>query len=326
MVLQGWIEVALSNPVFTQQSNPDILIRSDGNDAKLIFGNTSNAGSTNITAGLYIHNNTIGVRKDPAIGVDLDVNGLIVSTNSKIASNMYVGFCNNPGFFELNGDFSFKSSNTANLLVKNSNNQIAFIYSNVERLKFSDGNGMYLNDNVYVSNEIYAQAFHMTSDSNFKENIVSSSSIADLETLKKLSVCDFNFKGSSKVVKGLIAQEVEKVYPQAITTVEQMDTIAQGWAEIHNDILEMDIFLDTDFVKPGDELVLGKDPNTKNFIRKVVDIQGIDIVLEKQPEQTYDIVSRIYIHGIIKKVKTIDPMQILSLCVSSIQELSKRVL
>lgn len=326
MVLQGWIEVAMSNPnVFVQQSNPDVLIRSHGNDAKLIYGNTSNAGPSNIVAGLYIHNNTVGIRKDPAAGVDLDVNGLVVSTNAKVASNMYVGYCNLPGFFELNGDFSFKSSNTADLLVKNSNNQIAFIYSNVERFKFSTGNGMYLNDNVYVSNEIYAQAFHMTSDSNLKENIIRSSPISDLNTLQQLSVCDFNFKGSSKLVKGMIAQEVEQVFPQAITTVEQMDTTVQGWCDVSDNIVELEIFLDTDHIMPGDELVFGEDANTKSCIRRVADVQGIDIILDKGIETCIATSKRLFIHGKIKKVKTIDPMQIMSLCVSSIQELAKRV-
>jgi hypothetical protein len=75
---------------------------------------------------------------------------------------------------------------------------------------------------IYASNAVYAFEFDAYSDARIK-NIVSISNTAkDLETVNALQVTDYTMKDivkyGNKPFKKVIAQEVEKVYPQVIST------------------------------------------------------------------------------------------------------------
>jgi Chaperone of endosialidase len=331
MSIHGWIEIGLSNPnIFYGQSNPDIILRTydESNTNKIIIGNTSSNDTLNRLGAIYIQNNNVGYKKVPESNVDLDINGLYSTIDGRVASNLTIGYGNSPGFLQLRGNMLVINSNTSDMRITNSNNSFSFTYSNIERLRCTNGSGLYLNDDVFVTNDIFASGYHMTSDSNFKENFVISKTDNDLSILKQLRVHDFNFKGVSKITKGLIAQDVQDVFPQAITEIESLIPVYQGEADMEFNILTINdktIDLSTKFVK-DDNVVVGANCMSKDYILKVVNVDYTSMCCEISQNMNYDLVSsKVFIHGKLGKMKTVDPNQIMALCVSAIQELAKRL-
>ena len=331
MSIHGWIEIGLSNPnIFNGQSNPDIILRTydESNTNKIIIGNTSSNDASNRLGAIYIQNNNVGYKKVPESNVDLDINGLYSTIDGRVASNLTIGYGNNPGFLQLRGNMLVVNSNTSDMRISNSNNSFTFTYSNIERLRCTNGSGLYLNDDLFVTNDIFATGYHMTSDSNFKENFVISQTANDLAILEQLQVHDFNFKGVSKVTKGVVAQDVETVFPQAVTEIESLIPVYQGEADMEFNIIAINdktIDLSTKFVK-GDSVVVGANCFSKDYIFKVVNVDSTSMCCEISQHMNYDIVSsKVFIHGKLGKMKTVDPNQIMALCVSAIQELAKRI-
>jgi hypothetical protein len=72
---------------------------------------------------------------------------------------------------------------------------------------------------VLANGSTYASAFYYTSDERLKDNIVPISE--SLEKLKKLDGVYFNWKSNDEPSMGLIAQDVEKVFPEAVSTNAQ---------------------------------------------------------------------------------------------------------
>jgi hypothetical protein len=75
---------------------------------------------------------------------------------------------------------------------------------------------------IYASNRVVANEFDALSDARIKNVIGPSDTASDLEILKKLKITDYRYidvagKGNQPK-KGVIAQEVEKVYPDAVRT------------------------------------------------------------------------------------------------------------
>ena len=92
-----------------------------------------------------------------------------------------------------------------------------YINSSDLNLNFDTGNSPF---SLYASNRIVANEFDAISDARVKHVIGRSDIAADLETLKKLKLTDYRYidvveKGRQRK-KGVIAQEVEKVYPDAV--------------------------------------------------------------------------------------------------------------
>lgn len=334
-MLHGWIEIGLSNPdIFNGQSNPDIIMRTydDSNTNKIIIGNTSSNDAPNRLAAMYVLNNNVGFKKMPSNDIDVDINGFLSTTDGRVASNLYVGYGTNQGFMRLRGDLQIINQNTSDLLVVNSNNGVQFLYSNVERVKFTNGSGVYLNDNVYVTNDVYATGYHITSDSNFKENIEPTDPCMDLETLLQLNVCDFNFKSTGDLTKGLIAQNVQSIFPSAVKEVDGIIPIYQGIVYVDGDCLlddssDYDTTSWLESIVVGDDLVLGSDNSSREYIVKVTRISLSDkrIHLDKFISLEHESGKIMYMHGKLGKVKTIDPHQVTALCVSAMQELHRRV-
>jgi hypothetical protein len=87
------------------------------------------------------------------------------------------------------------------------------------------GSGGSTNGNfgIYVSNRMLASEFDAISDARIKNVTGPSDTAADLATLEKLKITDYRYidvvgKGN-QLKKGVIAQEVEKVYPDAVRTL-----------------------------------------------------------------------------------------------------------
>jgi hypothetical protein len=322
--LKGWIEIGMSNPnIFHNQSNSDIIIRTYDSSTtnKIIVGNTSSNDTPNRVAAMYVYSNNIGIKTMPSSGVDLDIFGLYSSTNGRVASNLNVGYGNNTGFLNLNGDLRIvnTNTNTSNMLISNSNNNFKFSFGDIERIKITNGQGLYLNDNVYATNDVFATAFHMTSDSNMKENICVSNRCEDIQKLLKLKVSDYNFKGDENVRKGFIAQDVESIFPQAITEFYGIIPMHLGYVFLENGFISLPSISELNLCV-GDEIVIGKDALSKESIYPIISVNNKGFYISCLETK------KVYIHGKMGQLKSVDINQIVALCVSAIQELAMKIL
>ena len=322
--LKGWLEIGMSNPnIFQYQSNSDILLRTyDENTAnKIIIGNTSSNNTPNCTSAMYILGNNVGLRKTPRSNIVLDIDGVV-----SISSIIYIGTTSSLSTTTITGDIIVANVNTSNLSMTNTSNAFKLTYGNVERMRITNGNGLYLNDNVYVTNDVFASSFHMTSDKILKHDIQSSTTYDDLQTLLRLNICDFKFINdfSQDVHKGLIAQEVETVFPQAVKEYESiipisyglvnLEYIDDGWCIMLNKCLEQKL-------NHGDKIILGDHLHTQNYILPFIELHANMLKLGSNIQFNAS-TNQLYFNGIIRKIKTIDPTQLLALCISSIQELA----
>lgn len=212
-MLYGWIEVGVSNDtLFANETAQDIIVRTIY-DNKVILGNTN---GTRANAAVYVWGNNVGIRKVPQGNVALDVDGLAVLRSAQ------VGLSNTPTSLIVNGDVIIKDktknfATAMELSVVNNFNLTTVSYNNVPRIKISDGQGIEINDTLNVVQDVFATSFQVTSDERFKTDIRSTIVQEDTETIKGLAVKDYEMKADpDKTVKGFIAQEVEKVFPQAI--------------------------------------------------------------------------------------------------------------
>ncbi len=84
------------------------------------------------------------------------------------------------------------------------------------------GSGTGHTASILANNNVITTALVLFSDTRIKKDLQQSNGAEDLSTLLKLEVTDYThkdtiMKGTDRV-KGFIAQQVEKVYPQAVTT------------------------------------------------------------------------------------------------------------
>lgn len=77
--------------------------------------------------------------------------------------------------------------------------------------------------NIIVSGIVTATDFNSTSDINFKENIEVIESAVD--KILSISGITFNWKESKEISAGVIAQDVEKVFPEVVKTNDDVKTV-----------------------------------------------------------------------------------------------------
>jgi Chaperone of endosialidase len=181
-------------------------------------------------------------------------------------------------------------------------------------------------DIVTNSNIVSVTTFNL-SDARLKNVICRSNSEADLATLEKLEVTDYTMKDmrfSGRKFKKLIAQQVEHVYPEAVTkttdavpdiySVGQIATISDGLCEIT---------CDKDFsLKPGDRVeVFGPDRLPQLVIAQ--DVRGKSFRAELKGVKAG---SKVFVYGHeVNDLRTLDYDAISMLNVSATQELAKKV-
>ncbi|HWB34039.1 MAG TPA: tail fiber domain-containing protein [Candidatus Paceibacterota bacterium] len=96
---------------------------------------------------------------------------------------------------------------TAGLSIGNSTGSV-----NTTAMRFVNSNGIV--GSITTSGS--ATAYNTSSDRRLKDNIVATSH--GLDDLLKIDVADFNFKNSTSTTQGFIAQQLEDIYPYAVTT------------------------------------------------------------------------------------------------------------
>ncbi len=104
-----------------------------------------------------------------------------------------------------------------------------------------------INTSIYASDAVMAASYQAVSDERTKRIKALSDSAEDLATLLQLQVTDYFYvdtlkKGTGKQKK-LIAQQVEKVFPQAVSRhfdvvpdIYQRASIANGWVQLDTDL------------------------------------------------------------------------------------------
>ncbi|MEY4246337.1 MAG: hypothetical protein RLZZ245_3922 [Verrucomicrobiota bacterium] len=100
---------------------------------------------------------------------------------------------------------------------------------------------------INASGHIFALQFDVSSDRRVKKDLMVSKGAADLEALLGIEITDYRFKDSmilgNTPHKKVIAQQVESVYPQAVTKgrgeipdIYQNAPVRDAWVEINSDL------------------------------------------------------------------------------------------
>lgn len=150
------------------------------------------------------------------------------NTDVDFSSNV-VNFSGNEVNFNANANFSGVNIDNGDLTANNfvgNGSQLTDI--NASRLGSVDAANFVRNDqngnitgNLTVSGTVSAADLNSTSDRNLKDNIESIENGMDI--LKSIRGVSFNWKGNGNRAYGVIAQEIEEVIPEAVTTTEAGD-------------------------------------------------------------------------------------------------------
>jgi hypothetical protein len=169
--------------------------------------------------------------------------------------------------------------------------------------------------------------YYLTSDRRIKKSITAANNFADLDLLNQFKVVSFQYKDSlgygNGFVKGFIAQEVEKLYPQAVNTVQ--DFIPSVYQNSQQCLLANGR-LTVKLEKPH-QLVNG------DVVRLITNEQKVkEMPITLVDGKTFTVAGwdgnadKVFVYG--KRVtdfKSIDYQQIFALGISSIQQLSKEM-
>jgi Chaperone of endosialidase len=189
----------------------------------------------------------------------------------------------------------------------------------------------YVNVSIFASNNIMALQFDCFSDARIKNIIGRSNGVHDLETLKAIEVTDYTFKDpiryGNKLSKKVIAQQVERVYPQVVSKHRDVvPNVFQPTAKIEpqpNGHLLL-TFATSHHISPTAKKlqVVVNESNDKKYF-DIVSIPSTDQVVINAPDLKAD---RLFVYGEeVDDFRTVDYEGLTTLNVSATQELSRQV-
>lgn len=317
-MLYGWIEVGASNNgLFNGENNDDIIVRTIYNN-KIILGNTN---GQNQLAAMYIYGNNVGINKVPGSNIQLDVLG-----NAQMQT-LKVGYSNFVGAFTMNGNVTLKDitknySSLSEVVISNSNDATYIYYGSNERIKFTDGNGMYITDTLYVTNDVYANAYQINSDRRLKTNIRKVDPEYDLNLLRNIDIYDF--KMQSEMMRGVIAQDVLHVVPSSIKLKKgcvKLNAGLQGYVShgcitIHGDISGLNV---------GDMIYVTSSLNTKHQVLcSIMSISQNKITISP-PNEFIDNEHVLIDTKYVQDIHTVDYNQLVAVCINAVNALATRL-
>ncbi|MBE7170239.1 MAG: tail fiber domain-containing protein [Williamsia sp.] len=179
---------------------------------------------------------------------------------------------------------------------------------------------------IRASDRIVATEFDASSDARIKKGFTASDPAANLEKLNQLAVTDFCYKDEIQcgdaVQTGFIAQEVEKVMPEAVSThadfIPDLYTLASSIA-VHETVLTVSMH-ENHGLQSGD------------IVRLIVSTGAKEVAILKLDDKTFEVhgwkekADKVFVYG--KKVddfRTVNYNAIFSLGISAIQELYKQI-
>jgi hypothetical protein len=125
-------------------------------------------------------------------------------------------------------------------------NEMYYGYLNTQGTSASNGTG---SSPISISSDGYGQfgGVYVTSDARVKKVLGRSSAVADLATLGRIEITDYTYldqtTSGNRPHKKVIAQQIEKVYPQAVNKgtgnvpdIFRPAATADGWIELSTDL------------------------------------------------------------------------------------------
>jgi hypothetical protein len=170
------------------------------------------------------------------IGIDspteaLDVNGNATISGKLNVTAVNIGSSGNQAPLSVNGNKNCTSQSNSWFFGRQTLGTI--LVQTGQNLVRHDANAFLTS--IYASNCVFAEGFVTSSDARIKTNKKISNSIEDLETLLQLEITNYQYKDfvgkGDRPQKGLIAQQVEDVFPLAVNQgtdfIPSIYTIAQ---------------------------------------------------------------------------------------------------
>nr|WP_294935287.1 tail fiber domain-containing protein [uncultured Flavobacterium sp.] len=168
---------------------------------------------------------------------------------------------------------------------------------------------------LYTTGRIAATEFNAFSDARIKDIKGISNSAKDLETLNKIEITDYTFKDSigkgMGINKKVIAQQVEKVYPQAVATITDVIPDIYTIAKIKDGRV---ILKNT--LQKGDRVKLVFDNRTELVTVLQADEYGFNVAVKDE--------GKVFVFGReVNDFHTVDYEALSTLNISATQELIK---
>lgn len=171
---------------------------------------------------------------------------------------------------------------------------------------------------IYATGDVHANVYRAFSDERIKNVLGQSDTAADLATMLRLNVTDYTYK--DKIAKGdkpqkkLIAQQVEKVFPQAVSRTKdvvpdifQKAAIKDGWITLSTNL------------KKGERVRLIAEKSEGIHEVLEVDANGKRFRTDFKPEG-----SEVFVYGReVKDFRVVDYEAIAMLNVSATQQIKK---
>lgn len=295
----------------------DAILRAE--TGKLFF----QSGGTG-TAIVISTDNNVGIGTATP-GTKLDVSGAIGGqsfvfqgdTDTGLAynsANLYTLLANGTGALEIVG----RPGGSSWVAMDTGGNPIAPLNVDLTVSNSAGGGNVSDNTSIAAQGNVLALAHTVYSDARIKNIIGRSEGAADLKTLLGIEITDYTFKDvnarGAATQKKVIAQQVEKVYPQAIAKstsvvpdIYKEATIKDGWVKLATDL------------KKGErvKLTAGREKRTC----EVLEVKGGAFRTEFQP-----VVDKVFVYGReVNDFRNVDYEAISMLNVSATQELARQL-
>lgn len=310
-------------------SVPYALNAANGNWTK--SGNTiSNSNTGNVGIGTTSPSRPLTVfasgagfcQTDGNVDVGTYVNNVAgwVGTNSNHPLNFYT---NNSAaqMTLLNGKLGINNTNpSVPLQVSTSSSTLSpgtfAWYSASASPGFHPGPAQVVDISIWADSRVVADEFNAFSDARIKKVIDRSNSAQDLAALLNLKITNYTFidkatKGD-RIMKKVIAQEVEKVLPNAVNKTVGVIPDMYTMAQIDNGFIEL-----KNALKPGDKVQIVFD----NGKRLVTVLEATPSVFKVDASET----GTVFVYGKeVDDFRTVDYEALSTLNISATQELAKQ--
>ena len=286
----------------------------DGNTAiGYAAGNTNTSGTYNTFIGTSTQPGSNNLTNATAIGA----NAIVSTSNSLVlgsSANVGIGTSSPAYPLDIGTSASYPSSTYGYLSSAGTT---------------TTATGTIANVSLRATGQIVAAQFDAVSDMRVKEIMGLSDNKADLERLLKLRVTDYHYidkiANGPNYKKGFIAQEVEKVYPEAVDrSVNYIPNIFSAPQSAKYDEATKEIIITV--TKPhelgaGDMVKIVTERGNKEVqVARVTSANSF--VLENWTDGN----EKLFVYGKqVKDFRTVDYERLFTLGVSSIQELSKQI-
>jgi hypothetical protein len=249
------------------------------------------------------------------IGTTFPSNKLTVSGNSDFTGRVGIGTAT-PGYpLEVNGSVGPAQGSFFDMNYNKTSEPWATWWADIS---------------IKASHAVWAKGFYTSSDTRVKNIIDISSSEKDLSLLNDLQVTDFTYVdkvGNGKAAKkGFIAQQVEKVFPEAVS--RSTGFIPNIYKKTENTKFNATTKTLAITMTTNPELVVGDfvrlyDVNNKEYVNEVIAVKGNTFTVKSWASEVKE---GIFVWG--KRVddfRTVDYDRIFTLNVSATQELYRQL-